>query len=45
LLAFLVAGSDGETPFFVSFEEFDGATATSAGKVTLRIKAIGGSLP
>lgn len=44
-LAFLVAGSDGETPFFVAFESFTGATSTAVGTVGLRIKSIGGSLP
>ncbi|NUP13667.1 MAG: hypothetical protein HOW73_47130 [Polyangiaceae bacterium] len=45
MLAFLVAGADGETPFFVAFEKLTGATAESPGIVTMRIKAIGGSLP
>ncbi len=41
----LVAGADGETPFFVAFESFIGATATSAGTVRLRVKKLTGSLP
>lgn len=44
-LAWLVAGSDGETPFFVVFDSFEGATSSSVGLVGGRVKAIGGSLP
>lgn len=40
----LVAASDGKTPFFVAFESFTGATANRPGTVRLRVKAIGGSL-
>lgn len=43
--AWLVAGADGETPFFVAFESFTGSTASSVGTVQLRVKKIGGSLP
>lgn len=43
--AWLVAGSDGETPFFVGFESFEGATSEKVGRIALRVKAIGGSLP
>ena len=43
--SWLVAGSDGETPFFVAFDGFTGATATSLGTIQLRVKKIGGSLP
>lgn len=43
--AWLVASSDGETPFFVGFESFTGATASSPGTIALRVKAIGGTLP
>jgi hypothetical protein len=41
----LVAGSDGETPFFVAFDGFTGSTASSVGTIQLRVKRIGGSLP
>jgi hypothetical protein len=44
-VAWLVAGADGETPFFVGFEAFDGSTASSVGAIKLRAKAIGGTLP
>lgn len=44
-LIWLVAGTDGETPYFVGFESFTGATAKSPGTVMLRVKAIQGSLP
>ena len=44
-LVWLVGGSDGETPFFVGFEAFGGATAASPGIVRLRVKAIQGTLP
>jgi len=43
--SFLVAGSDGVTPFLVVFDSFTGATATSPGTVHLRFKKIGGGLP
>ena len=43
--AWLVGGSDGETPFFVGFEAFDGATAEAVGTIQLRVKKIGGTLP
>lgn len=43
--SWLVAGSDGETPFFVGFESFSGATSDSVGTIALRVKALGGSLP
>lgn len=43
--SWLVAGSDGETPFFVAFDGFTGATGTSLGSIQLRVKKIGGSLP
>jgi hypothetical protein len=41
----LVAGSDGETPFAVGFEAFEGATSTSPGTVRLRVVALTGTLP
>lgn len=43
--SWVVAGSDGETPFAVVFDGFDGATATSVGTVHLRVKHLQGSLP
>lgn len=43
--AWLVAGADGETPFFIAFERFEGATATSPGIVRIRVKKIRGELP
>lgn len=43
--SWLVAGSDGETPFFVGFESFEGASSDKVGTIALRVKAIGGSLP
>ncbi|MFO0619504.1 MAG: HmuY family protein [Polyangiaceae bacterium] len=44
-VAFLVAGSDGETPFLVKFDSFTGATATSIGTAHLRVVAAKGTLP
>ncbi|MBK6516861.1 MAG: HmuY family protein [Polyangiaceae bacterium] len=44
-LTWLVAGSDGETPFFVVFDSFEGASSNAAGVVHARVKKIGGSLP
>jgi hypothetical protein len=41
----LVAGADGETPFAVGFDRFDGATSESPGTVQLQIIALTGSLP
>jgi hypothetical protein len=43
--SWIVAGSDGETPFAVVFDGFDGATATEVGTVHLRVKQLKGSLP
>lgn len=43
--SWLVAGSDGETPFFIAFEGFDGATAETIGTARLRVKHINGTLP
>lgn len=44
-VGWLVAGSDGETPFLVRFDSFTGATATSVGTVHLQVKTAKGSLP
>ncbi len=44
-VAWLVAGSDGETPFLVRFDGFTGATATSIGTAHLQVKTAKGSLP
>lgn len=41
----LVAGADGETPFAVGFDRFEGSTSESPGTVHLRVAALGGSLP
>jgi hypothetical protein len=41
----LVAGADGETPFVVGFERFEGATSDSVGTVRLWFKQLRGSLP
>lgn len=42
--AWLVAGSDGVTPFLVAFESLSGATDNHPGTVRLRVKHIGGTL-
>ncbi|MFO0552307.1 MAG: HmuY family protein [Polyangiaceae bacterium] len=44
-IAYLVAGSDGLTPFFVRFDGFDGSTSSSVGTVNLHVKKLSGSLP
>lgn len=44
-VGWLVAGSDGETPFLLRFDGFTGATATSVGTVHLRVKTAKGTLP
>lgn len=38
--AWLVVGADGESKFVISFDRFEGATDTSPGKVTMRIKSV-----
>lgn len=44
-VAWLVAGSDGETPFLLRFDAFAGATATSVGTVHLEVRTAKGTLP
>jgi hypothetical protein len=44
-VGWLVAGSDGDTPFLVKFDSFTGATATSVGTIHMRVIAAKGSLP
>ncbi|NUP10386.1 MAG: hypothetical protein HOW73_30415 [Polyangiaceae bacterium] len=41
----VVAGKDGVTPFFVTFESVTGASPSAAGTIHLYVKKVGGTLP